>query len=171
VVLSGIFLRGCFGSLAQAAPNFRRIFVIAFLANWFQINLMELGFLIHLLIADGAGEVVHAPRFVQRSEHWNTNENTASYFGSTDLIHNRVAPGRFCAQVSTIDLSSLGRQRLSVFSSFRCSPRLCCFKVIPAMHTSQFIQKFKNLFKNLKVWEITTLGEQSLELFFVRLDV
>jgi len=37
--------------------------------------------------------------------------------------------------------------------------------VVQAMHTSQ-IQK-KNLFKNPKIEDIITFGEQSLDLFFV----
>jgi len=36
-------------------------------------------------------------------------------------------------------------------------------EVIPAMHTSQILlKKSKNLFKNLKVWEIITFTVQSL---------
>jgi len=40
------------------------------------------------------------------------------------------------------------------------------------MHTSPIHkEESKNLFKNLKVLEIITFGEQSLELFFTSLDV
>ena len=46
------------------------------------------------------------------------------------------------------------------------------FKVVPAMHTSQIhFKKSKNLYKNLKVGEMITFGEQSFKLFFMCLDV
>lgn len=35
--------------------------VITFLADWFEVDLVELGFDGHLLVAGGAGEVVDTP--------------------------------------------------------------------------------------------------------------
>jgi len=39
------------------------------------------------------------------------------------------------------------------------------------MYTSLIHKKNENLFKDLKVWEIITFGEQSLELFFISRDI
>ena len=43
--------------------------VVALFANWFEVDLVELCLDCHLLVAGGAGEVVHAPRLVQGREH------------------------------------------------------------------------------------------------------
>jgi len=46
--------------------------------------------------------------------------------------------------------------------ALRWFPRCILLKVM---------KKSKNLLKNLKVWEINTFAEQSLDLFFISLDV
>lgn len=46
-----------------------RELVVALLARWPQVELEELRLLVHLLVAEGAGEVMNAPRLVQRREH------------------------------------------------------------------------------------------------------
>lgn len=56
-------------SLPKAPSQLRREVLIASLADGFQVHFKELGLLIHLLITNGAGKVVHAPGLVQRSEH------------------------------------------------------------------------------------------------------
>ena len=43
--------------------------VVALFANWFEVNLVELCLDRHLLVAGGAGEVVHAPGLVQGREN------------------------------------------------------------------------------------------------------
>ena len=43
--------------------------VVALFANWFEVNLVELCLDCHLLVAGGAGEVVHAPGLVQGREN------------------------------------------------------------------------------------------------------
>lgn len=66
---SGSFLRGCLMSLAETTAELAWKLVIALLANRLQIDLVKLGLLIHLLIANGTGEVVDTPGFVQCSKY------------------------------------------------------------------------------------------------------
>lgn len=54
--------------LFQPQPQFARIPVITFLADWFEVDLVELGFDGHLLVAGGAGEVVDTPSFIESRE-------------------------------------------------------------------------------------------------------
>jgi hypothetical protein len=58
-----LFSRQLMG-LPQATPHFGREVLIAPLADWFQVHLKELGLLIHLLVAHGAGKVMHTPGLV-----------------------------------------------------------------------------------------------------------
>jgi hypothetical protein len=55
----------------QPAPQFGRKLVVALLAHRLQVALVELGLLVHLLVADGTGEVVNAPSLVQGGENCN----------------------------------------------------------------------------------------------------
>ena len=48
--------------------------VVALLADGLEVDLVELGFYGHLLIAGGAGEVVDAPRLVERREDVAAND-------------------------------------------------------------------------------------------------
>lgn len=59
--------------LAQPTPELGRKLVVALLAHRLQIQLVELCLLIHLLVADRAGEMMHAPSLVQRGENITTN--------------------------------------------------------------------------------------------------
>jgi len=43
--------------------------------------------------------------------------------------------------------------------------------VVPAGHASHIHNKMSKPFKNLKVWEIITFGENSLHVFFIGLDL
>jgi hypothetical protein len=56
----------------QPAPQLGRKLVVALLAHRLQVALVELGLLVHLLVADGTGEVVDAPSLVQGGENCNT---------------------------------------------------------------------------------------------------
>jgi hypothetical protein len=53
----------------QPAPQLGRKLVVALLAHRLQVALVELGLLVHLLVADGTGEVVDAPSLVQGGEN------------------------------------------------------------------------------------------------------
>lgn len=55
--------------LFKPQPQLPWIFIVAFLTNWLQIDLIELCFQVHLLVAGGAGKVIHAPGFVQGCKH------------------------------------------------------------------------------------------------------
>jgi len=55
--------------LFKPQPQLPGIFIVAFLTNWLQIDLIELCFQVHLLVAGGAGKVIDAPGLIQGCEH------------------------------------------------------------------------------------------------------
>jgi hypothetical protein len=67
--LNSCFLWCLLMCFAQSTPQFIGKLVIAFLAHWLQITLIELGLLVHLLVTHRTGKMVHAPCLVQSSEN------------------------------------------------------------------------------------------------------
>jgi len=62
----------------QPQSQVARVPVVALFANWFEVDLVELCLDCHLLVAGGAGEVVHAPRLVQGREHVSLDDVVAN---------------------------------------------------------------------------------------------
>lgn len=58
-------MRRLFKRFREPPLEFARKSFVALLANRFQIHLVKLRFWTHLLVADGAGEVLRAPAFVE----------------------------------------------------------------------------------------------------------
>lgn len=54
---------------AQPAPQLVREALVALFAHRLLVVLVKLGLLVHLVVADRAGKVVHAPGLVERGEH------------------------------------------------------------------------------------------------------
>lgn len=64
--------------LFQTKPQFSRISIVAFFADWFQINFVEFGVDGHLLVAGRAGEMVDTPGFVECREYIPLNDLVAN---------------------------------------------------------------------------------------------
>lgn len=63
-------LLGCrLMGFAQPTAEFTGKLIVAFLAHRFQINLIKLGLLIHLLVTNRASKVVNTPGFVESGKH------------------------------------------------------------------------------------------------------
>ena len=60
--------------LLHPEPEVARILVVALLAHWLQVHLVELGLDRHPLVAGGAGKLVYAPGLVQGREHVASND-------------------------------------------------------------------------------------------------
>jgi len=62
-------LRGLLVGLLQSLLQLGRELVVALLTQRLQVELVELGFLIHLGVTNETGEMLHTPGFVQGREH------------------------------------------------------------------------------------------------------
>jgi hypothetical protein len=77
--------------------------VIALLADWLEVDLVELCFYGHLLVARGAGKVVDAPGLVERGEHVALDDLVAHVAEvAKQLVVVRLAVGQALALVVTV---------------------------------------------------------------------